>query len=761
MSPRLLLTTRLLTMLHLLFFPALAAAGPAVQQTYTISGRVKRAGTPNSIAGVTMTLRSQSGAVVKTTKTAVDGTYSLTGVSAGANYVLTPTLVGHTFSPPTKSYANLSASLRGQVFEGTRQFYTVSGRVADGAGGVGGVSVRVSRSTVAATTDDLGNFSLGGLGGGRAYTLVLSKPDFVIEPARLTTAPLGGDLSLNFVARPRLRGRVTDEGGGGLFGIKVTLDGPQAGATATGRDGSYSFLVGSRGAYTVTPWKEQGFYAFTSVSQQLTGDDGGHVADFTAQLNTASSPSYVLEFDGGRKTVDYQTFWRWRVPLPHFFWEFWAMPAANAGATYLLSDGYGGNHALLFGFANFGSAERGRYQLFGNIWDGSLRTSFRSDEGPAPYEWGHFAVGWDGTHVVTYFNGVPVGRTEFRGPRISPGPGAGSSRLLIGGSDHSNLRGRIAQVRGYEGSNPRAVGSVYAAFRPETVFGVGGNLLSYYFRQAGIAADMSPVGHDGTLHPGHLRGTTLGIRRSCGDCPPPKFVLDPTAPNFADPANPGQPAAPVDTPPAAPAGALVFDSFSRRNATYALGGQGGLAETEGGEAGPLPWHTNVAAGESQPFGILNGRAVALADGRAVAWVGELPGGGSLDVRVSRRPKPAGSGHNTGLSFRVQDADNFCFAYTGEGATPADPKMLALGCYVGGERAELATGVPMPAQWTTLRVVTTASGTIRVFADDALVFAAVDVRLSTAAGAGLYHDAPGLGLTNRWDDFKVLNAPLID
>src|ERR687894_630501 len=112
MPTRLLLTTWLLIMPHLLFFTTPAAPGPAVQQTYTISGRVKRAGTPNSIAGVTMTLRSQSGAVVKTTRTAVDGTYSLTGVPAGASYVLTLTLVGHTFSPPTKSYANLSARMR-------------------------------------------------------------------------------------------------------------------------------------------------------------------------------------------------------------------------------------------------------------------------------------------------------------------------------------------------------------------------------------------------------------------------------------------------------------------------------------------------------------------------------------------------------------------------------------------------------------------------------------------------------------------------
>src|SRR5205814_5415925 len=73
--------------------------------------------------------------------------------------------------------------------------------------------------------------------------------------------------------------------------------------------------------------------------------------------------------------------------------------------------------------------------------------------------------------------------TLFRspGPRQTLDPGQGSGRLFIGGSDHQNVVGRIAQVRGYEDTNPRAV-APESAFTPETLFSVDGDFLSYYLR---------------------------------------------------------------------------------------------------------------------------------------------------------------------------------------------------------------------------------------------------------------------------------------
>src|SRR5207253_7174163 len=118
------------------------------------------------------------------------------------------------------------------------------------------------------------------------------------------------------------------------------------------------------------------------------------------------------------------------------------MPGTNSYARYMISDGFGGAHALLFGF--IGDSTGKRYSLSGNVWNGSTAIQFGSDDGPAPGEWGHYAVGWDGNYIFTYFNGVPVGLIPFGGPRLPGGSDNGAGRLFIGGSDHNNFMGRIA-----------------------------------------------------------------------------------------------------------------------------------------------------------------------------------------------------------------------------------------------------------------------------------------------------------------------------
>ncbi len=483
-------------------------------------------------------------------------------------------------------------------------------------------------------------------------------------------------------------------------------------------------------------------------------------------INSLATTSRVLEFDGSPKTVDYYVFWEPGINLGHFFWEFWAAPVGlDAGATYLLSDGYGGAHALLFGFAAYGTSEPGRYQLFGNIWDGVSVIYFGSDEGPAPDEWGHFAVGWDGQNIVTYLNGIPVGAAPFAGPRRTPGFAGGGGRALVGGSDHNNLVGRIAQLRGYEGSNPlaRGGGSTLASFAPQTLLRDGGNVTSNFFCEGNPVADLSE-GHQGSFHAGRLRGTLApyGILGECPDCPLPQYVVDPTAPQFLD--ETGSNAAPSPAPskvapPAAPIGALAFDSFSRSNSTYAFDAKGGLGSTESGAAtGAHLWRTSVAANGPQPFGLLNGRAVPLTDAAALAWVPTGSTNGDLDVRVSRRPGARGSGISTALSFRVVDAANYFFAYTtGDGIYSSTAQKLHVGYYLNGERTDLASGVVMPSQWTMLRVVTTGSGKLTVYADATPLYSTVNDLSASATGAGVYNNARGLGLANRWDDFTVYPA----
>src|SRR2546423_11782778 len=133
------------------------------------------------------------------------------------------------------------------------------------------------------------------------------------------------------------------------------------------------------------------------------------------------------------------------------------MPGSNTSGGYMISDGYGGAHAILFGFGFLDGSEPNHYQLSGNTWDGTL-VSFASDEGPQPGEWGHYAVGWDGAYLITYFDGVPVGRNKFGGVRVTGDSLNGAGELLIGGSDHSNFQGRLPPgSRSEAGHTPHAL----------------------------------------------------------------------------------------------------------------------------------------------------------------------------------------------------------------------------------------------------------------------------------------------------------------
>jgi hypothetical protein len=735
---------------------------PGTLRYYTISGYALLVHDP--AAGVVIPI---SGSLSTTVTTDAAGQYSIS-LPAGGNYEIKPSVPFYTFFPESWVENDLTSDLTGRFFFGTRNLITIHGTLRDQEShALSGLAVNLSGGEHRTTlTDSNGNYEFAGLFAGDNYTVAPSSTAAYTFHAQNVNAP-PADATIDFVGLHRLTlsGRVKDVNGNGLLGVTVNLTGSESGSTRTAADGSYSLIATATGNYTIKPLVGQDYYNFAPAEAQFNNLASAHATDFTAALASAPNPSYVLEFDGTPKTVDYGPFWTENQNLGHFFWEFWAMPGANAGGTYLLSDGYGGAHALLFGVGSLNSSEPGRYELLGDIFDGvKFDNYFGSDVGPAVGEWAHFAVGWDGQNIITYYNGVPVGKTAFAGPRRTPGPTGGGGRLLIGGSDHSNFDGRIAQVRGFEDSNPRESlpGGVEASFAPQTVFAaqavsaLGGNLLSYYFRSSPrLIADLS-AGYRGVSHQGVLRGTGGGILVDCEACPPPQFAIDPTAPNFLSEI----PAAPVSlpSPPGPPNGALVFDSFSRANATYTFAGHGGLGSTEGGSTGTQLWQTNQTPAGPQPFGILNARAVLLANSTAVAWVPTGSSSGNVDVRVNRYTGRWGSGIHTGLSFRVVDANNFFFAYTAGTSSSPETKQLHVGYYLNGQRFDLAHGVGIPSNWTTLRVVTTNLGDLSVYIDAALLFSTNKPLLTSATGAGLYSDSAGMGLVNRWDNFAVFNAP---
>ena len=266
-------------------------------------------------------------------------------------------------------------------------------------------------------------------------------------------------------------------------------------------------------------------------------------------------------------------------------------------------------------------------------------------------------------------------------------------------------------------------------------------------QSAPSVADLS-----GNNHPGRLISTACGNVPDCPNRPLPQFVIDPSAPN----ARPVQPSVLVDSPGVVPLGARVFDSFSRNSSTYAFDNIGGLGLTEGGTAGQQVWQYAQTASPLLPFGILNGRAVALANSAAAAWVPTGSGPANLDIRVNRSWGTSAAGIATGLVFRFQDSNNFFYAYTN--GISASTQTLTLGYVSSLGLATLVAGTAMPPDWTTLRVVTLESGRIDVYADATLVYSTTTGWLANGKNAGLWHFGSGQGLSNRWDNFTVLDAP---
>lgn len=476
----------------------------------------------------------------------------------------------------------------------------------------------------------------------------------------------------------------------------------------------------------------------------------------------------VLHLDGDFQTVNFGKFWTGTadVDIGIFFWEAWCRPD-NTGLGYLLSDGYGGAHAILFGF----SVGSGRQVMTGNVWDGTAIVTFGADDSPATGEWCLVGVSWDGNYITTYLNGIPVGSVAWAGPRLSPGAGAGASVLYVGGSDHLNYTGMLAQVRGWEGTNPigpftDGTNFVPQPYVPETLFGVRtvanigappilledpiANLLANFLTSRSIVPD-------------HIENRVGVLQNNAGNngsptgftYPLPDYQLDTGAPNYDPIAGPTAPVELIASPPSVPGGARVFDSFNRANRTYCFGGSGGLGSTEGGSAGVKAWVIETPdAIDFAPgnFGILNGLAVSLNSNQGLAWVSAV-GTADMDVRVDRRAGSWLSGINTGIAFRILDRDNFLFAYT-TGLTAAGTT-LHISKWVSGTRTDdLVTAIAMPSSWTTLRVLC-AGTSVKVYADATEKINTTVSDHSTQTGAGLWNAfGSGGGLGSRWDNFTV-------
>jgi hypothetical protein len=480
-----------------------------------------------------------------------------------------------------------------------------------------------------------------------------------------------------------------------------------------------------------------------------TGQNGARVCGAdniygTCRCEPQELATGVLDFPDPTDQIathaNHGLFWQDDVDLgSYFYWDAWVAPRTSG---YLISDGAGGAHAILWGPVVLD----GHLLFQGDVWDGTTTISFGAGEGPVPGEWGYHALAMapDPRHgnaltIFAFWNGICVGMTRF-GPvtRHSSNAGNGAGSLLVMGSTHQNLGGRLAAVRGWDNSWPSGPPSRENpswAFTPERVFPLTSatstvDFLAEYTRPSIQIPDLSPVGYSGggggapRKHPGRLANAIVTNQMSndqgfFGTLAPigplPTWKSDPDCP-YGPAADVGSTRSPPPEPIKPPVQALVFDSFARIDQNFVWQAVPSLGKTESGSLSPLSWNTATIAAPTvtAPFGLITGRAVYLERQPGLAWVDARTI--NQDVRVQRIQIRWEYG-TTGLAFRVVNARTWSYLFVDqEKIAPGVPPPLTAGSFIDGVPGPVTTIVPPDDAWPYMRVMAIDS-TITVYVGD--------------------------------------------
>ena len=259
-----------------------AADFVATLDRFKIGGSVRRANGA-AMAGVTVTLSNGQGSATRTTD--AQGAYSFPNVPAGDNYTVKPSLAGYDFAPASKSFTDLGADSTAD-FTVAPASVSISGRVAEGANALAGVTVTLTGAkTGTATTDANGSYSFTVTSEGN-YTVTPSKAHYKFAPASSSfnnpTAAQKADFAAT-LDRFKISGRVTDKDDAGVAGATVTLSGAQAGTATSDAQGNYSFAnLPAGGDYTLTAAKTN--YSFSPASSSVKDLGSDTVSNFKAAL---------------------------------------------------------------------------------------------------------------------------------------------------------------------------------------------------------------------------------------------------------------------------------------------------------------------------------------------------------------------------------------------------------------------------------------------------------------------------------------------
>lgn len=487
----------------------------------------------------------------------------------------------------------------------------------------------------------------------------------------------------------------------------------------------------------------------------------------------------VLYCAAGGQHIDHGPFWKpgQILSAAGCQWEAWFMGDPFNEAGYIVSDGYGGAHALLWSGAS------------GNInfRDGSNAdqiVQYSSLSVPPPGVFSHLMVkvltdAWGNQFIETIINGistcktlVPTGYTRAVCQGFQ-----GQGTLFVMGSDHSEAVGWLASLRGwdleagYEGAGtlgdvvvPQAVLVPYApGYGPSS--GAPADFCANYVGSPGVTLwPDCGRGYDSNggfavraQHPGAAYGNGTG-GRNYYPMPQPIAVPSPTT---TAPFYPGY----IETPPsrgytpvAPPAGAKRYDSFSRPDQTYAHVSLPDVGSTESGSLGAAAWQASVIAGgrlfpkQLQLFD----RSLRTGDQAAtLAYIPNASDSADHTVTVTRISPASGSGNDgtLGVACRVAVDGSSCFYAYYQYIPNTDGTIYLYRMDAANNTVYLdAVGVAHTG-WSQLSIKAQGT-TISVLKDSTEVISVTDANLAGQKGAGVAF--PGVPSSTHYavTDFAV-------
>lgn len=283
----------------------------------TISGRVAN-GSNVGIANITLTRTNST----TTATTNVTGNYTFTNVVPGS-YTVTPTSIGFTYSPSSRTFTVAGSNVTGIDFTATVKLFTISGRVAN-TGGTGMPNLLVARNgTNSVLTNASGNYTMTGVTVG-TYTIApvqtASLNGVAFIPPSYTVNVTTSNLSnINFTATFTVTGRVSNSNGVPLPNMLVTRSAPGSAVTVvTDANGNFKFSNVRSGSYSIAlqiPPSQAGmttnptsynvtvgttnltninFTAFFVISGKITNSSNAAMPNVLVRRSTATSSTTVL-----------------------------------------------------------------------------------------------------------------------------------------------------------------------------------------------------------------------------------------------------------------------------------------------------------------------------------------------------------------------------------------------------------------------------------------------------------------------------------